>query len=153
MVHEEQIIIMRMTKRILKIIFIITMFVLNIGFVAWPLIQKYLAYGIMIEISNISPESLPAPAVTFTSLLGLHEDKGYSYTLTPFLSPFQNSKLCSLTQNTSQNLVLCSFLYVYRLEKKRREFLNFTVHSGAEGKLNHLCTCTYIFIVINSQSW
>ena len=68
---------MRMTKRIFKITFIITMFVLNLVYVAIPLIQKYLADGIMMEISTFSPETLIAPAITFISILGSYEDQGY----------------------------------------------------------------------------
>ena len=53
------------------------MFVLNLVYVALPLIQKYLANGVIIEISTISPETLIAPAITFISILGHYEDQGY----------------------------------------------------------------------------
>ena len=56
---------LEMLKKHVKIIFIISMLVLNINYVALPTIQKYLDQSIMIEVSTISPERLAAPAVTF----------------------------------------------------------------------------------------
>ena len=63
-------------KIIFKIIFTIIMFVLNICYVAKPCIEKYLDEGVMIEVDNISPESLDPPAITFATLAGPYEEGG-----------------------------------------------------------------------------
>ena len=63
-------------KRIIKIIFILTMLVLNIIYVALPSIQKYLEEEIMIEVENISPENLDPPAISFATIGGSEKDGG-----------------------------------------------------------------------------
>ena len=57
---------MQMLKTFSKTVFMITMLVINVLYVARPTIEKYLEKGIMIEVSTISPEYVVAPAVTFT---------------------------------------------------------------------------------------
>ena len=56
---------LEMLKRFVKIIFMISMLVININYVALPTFQKYLEKNIMIEVSTVSTEYLVAPAVTF----------------------------------------------------------------------------------------
>ena len=56
---------MQMLKRFIKIVFVITMLVINVHYVALPTIEKFLKLGIMIEVSTDSPEYVVAPAVTF----------------------------------------------------------------------------------------
>ena len=54
---------MQMLKRFIKIVFVITMLVINVHYVALPTIEKFLKLGIMIEVSTDSPEYVVAPAV------------------------------------------------------------------------------------------
>ena len=56
---------MQMLKTFSKTVFMITMLVINVLYVAQPTIEKFLEKGIMIEVSTISPEYVVAPAVTF----------------------------------------------------------------------------------------
>ena len=51
-------------KKNMKTLFILTMLVLNIYNVAWPLTAKYLSFGIMIEVSTVTPDTLMTPAVS-----------------------------------------------------------------------------------------
>ena len=63
--HVTTFLSMQILKTFTKIVFMITMLVINILYVAQPTIEKYLEKGIMIEVSTISPEYVVAPAVTF----------------------------------------------------------------------------------------
>ena len=63
--HVTTCVTMQTLKRFIKIIFMITMLVINVLYVAQPTIEKFLEKGIMIEVSTISPEYVVAPAVTF----------------------------------------------------------------------------------------
>ena len=63
-------------KSIIKMMFISTMFVLNVWYVALPCITKYLDKGVMIEVDNISPEKIDPPAISFATLGGVEEDGG-----------------------------------------------------------------------------
>ena len=63
-------------KGIIKIMFILTMFVLNVWYVALPCITKYLDGGVMIEVDHISPESIEPPAITFATLGRVDRDGG-----------------------------------------------------------------------------
>ena len=65
MMHVTTFLTMPMLKTFSKIVFMITMLVINVLYVARPTIEKYLGKGIMIEVSTISPEYVVAPAVTF----------------------------------------------------------------------------------------
>ena len=63
--HVTTFLSMQMLKTFTKIVFMITMLVINVLYVARPTIEKFLEKGIMIEVSTISPEYVVAPAVTF----------------------------------------------------------------------------------------
>ena len=63
--HVTTFLSMQILKTFTKIVFMITMLVINVLYVARPTIEKYLEKGIMIEVSTISPEYVVAPAVTF----------------------------------------------------------------------------------------
>ena len=56
---------MPMLKTFSKTVFMITMLVINVLYVAQPTIEKFLERGLMIEVSTVSPEYVVAPAVTF----------------------------------------------------------------------------------------
>ena len=56
---------MQMLKRMIKIVFMVIMFIVNILYVALPAIEKYLEKGIMVEVSTVSLDHVVAPAVTF----------------------------------------------------------------------------------------
>ena len=53
----------RLVKRIIKTLFILIMLVLNLLYVAGPLIKKYLESGIMFEESTVTQHNLVSPAV------------------------------------------------------------------------------------------
>ena len=53
----------KLVKRVIKTLFILIMLVLNLLYVAGPLIEKYLESGIMFEESTVSHQNLLSPAV------------------------------------------------------------------------------------------
>jgi len=63
--HAATCLQVQMLKRMIKMVFMVSMLILNILYVARPTIEKYLEKGIMIEVSTVSPEYVVAPAVTF----------------------------------------------------------------------------------------
>ena len=63
--HVTTFLSMQMLKTFTKIVFMITMLVINVLYVARPTIEKFLERGLMIEVSTVSPEYVVAPAVTF----------------------------------------------------------------------------------------
>ena len=74
--HVRTFLTMSVAKRIIKTVFILAMFVLNILYVALPSIEKYFDERVMIEVDNILTEALESPSITFATVGGREEDGG-----------------------------------------------------------------------------